>query len=78
MAGEKIAASRVRQHVRMTVTGDCGHVLGSYLDTIAEKYPFWCRECEDYCREGKYPWTITTELIRITERTTGTQPTEGK
>lgn len=50
-------------HVRITVTGDCGHVLGIYMDTISEKYPFYCEKCEDYNRTGSYPWEATTEIL---------------
>lgn len=50
-------------HVIITVVGDCDHVLGKYLDTVQEKYPFYCGECEDEKRDGKYPWWIRTQPI---------------
>lgn len=43
---------------------DCLNVIGTYENTIDEKYPFWCAHCEDTTR-GKYPWSIGT---RIEER----------
>ena len=49
--------------VRITVTGDCGHVLFEGLDVVEEKYPFWCEICEEYRRDGKYPWRLTTEVL---------------
>jgi hypothetical protein len=51
-------------HVRITVTCDAGHVIGTWLDTIEEKYPFWCDECDDDKRTGKYPWKLTTEVVQ--------------
>lgn len=52
-----------KQSVRITVTGDCGHVLGTWTDTIEDKYPFYCEECDLDKRTGKYPWKLTTEII---------------
>lgn len=56
------------QHVKLTVYCDADHVIGEYIDTIGEKYPFFCDECNTQDREndkrtGKYPWRITTEII---------------
>ncbi|HUZ38234.1 MAG TPA: hypothetical protein VMV17_18075 [Streptosporangiaceae bacterium] len=53
--------------VILTVTCASGHIVGTYENTIEEKYPFWCQECDDFggggdLRMGKYPWTITTEV----------------
>lgn len=61
--GDDLGQPEPELHVRMTVTGGCGHVLGTYTDKIDEKYPFWCDVCEEYIRTDKYPWTITTELV---------------
>lgn len=56
------------QHTKITVTGDCGHVLGTWTDSIeGEKYPFWCEECDADKRIGKYPWTLTTEIVQDAE-----------
>lgn len=49
------------QHVEITITGGCGHVLGTWTDSVSEKYPVWCIECEETLT-GKYPWTITTRI----------------
>ncbi len=49
--------------VKITVTGDCGHLLFEGIDVIEEKYPFWCGICEEDKREGKYPWRLTTEVL---------------
>ncbi|HEY1706406.1 MAG TPA: hypothetical protein VGG75_42580 [Trebonia sp.] len=49
-------------HVKITVTHDCGSLLGTWVDKIEEKYPFWCDDCEAY-PSGKWPWVLTTELI---------------
>lgn len=40
----------------------CGTEL-TFKDCIEEKYPFWCDDCGDYHREGKYPWKLETEII---------------
>jgi hypothetical protein len=48
--------------VKITVTLDCGHVL-TYMDSVTEKYPFWCEECDSERRLGKYPWKLTTEIV---------------
>jgi hypothetical protein len=52
----------VTQSVKLIVTLDCGHIL-TYTGAIQEKYPFWCDVCEETIREGKYPWTVTTEIV---------------
>lgn len=54
------------QHVKITVTLDCGHIL-TYTDTIKEKYPFGCDECNEDKRTVKYPWVITTEITSAGE-----------
>lgn len=53
------------QRVKLTVTGDCGHVLWTGFDVIEEKYPFWCDECENYRREGRNPWKLATEIVSV-------------
>lgn len=50
------------RHVEITVTGDCGHVLGTWTDTVAEKYPFYCGECGETKNLHKYPWTLATRI----------------
>lgn len=47
----------------ITVTCECGEVIFEGTDTIEEKYPFWCDNCEDYKRTGKYPWTLKTRIM---------------
>lgn len=54
----------MNQHVKMTVTCASGHVVGTYTDEIAEKYPFYCEECGDTLH-GRYPWKITAEIVTI-------------
>lgn len=53
---------RQRYRVRLVVTGDCGHVLWEGYDKIEDKYPFWCQECDDDKRSGRYPWSLTSEV----------------
>ena len=36
----------------------CKSLLGTWYDSIAEKYPFECEECTDI-RMVKYPWVLT-------------------
>lgn len=57
-----------QHHVKITVTGDCGHILWQGFCRIDEKYPFWCDECDaaDFeadKRTDKYPWVLTTEIV---------------
>jgi hypothetical protein len=49
--------------VKITVTADCGHVVFEGYDSIAEKYPFWCDECGEDRREGKYPWSLAAQIV---------------
>lgn len=58
---EALAAPASR--VKITVTGDCGHVLWTGFDKVDEKYPFGCSECEEDKRTGKYPWKLATEIV---------------
>lgn len=53
------------QRVKLTVTGECGHVLWTGFDVIEEKYPFYCGECEDMRREGRYPWKLASEIVSV-------------
>lgn len=57
--------SEYAQHVLITVTCDRKHVIGTWTDTIEEKYPFYCDECDDRKCLGKYPWTLTTSIITL-------------
>lgn len=41
---------------------ECGAIIGTYIDVIAEKYPFWCPECEDNCQG------VVAEYHRIRRR----------
>lgn len=52
------------QRVRLDVhCGEgCGTHLGTWYDTIDEKYPFWCDNCGDYSRKGSYPWKLTATI----------------
>jgi hypothetical protein len=56
-------AALTGQHVKITVTCDNGHIIGTWDDTIEEKYPFWCEECAEDKRTVKHPWKLTTEII---------------
>ena len=51
---------------RVKITLICGdneqHTMGTYIDTMQEKYPLWCEQCEETAG-GKYPFTIRTEII---------------
>lgn len=54
--------------VELTVTCEMGHVVGTWWDTIAEKYPFHCGRCEDEygdgdLRTGKHPWLLTARTV---------------
>lgn len=51
------------RHVIITVTCDEGHVIDQYIDSIDEKYPFFCGTCDDDKRDGKYPWSLTTQVV---------------
>jgi hypothetical protein len=48
--------------VIVTVTCDEGHIIGQWIDTISEKYPFYCDACDADERQGEYPWSITTRI----------------
>lgn len=78
MTGKETSMGPVQRHVRITVTGDCGHILGVYSDAIKEKYPFWCDKCQEDKRLGSYPWKLTTELVYYPTATAETRQTEGK
>lgn len=52
-----------KYHVVMTVVCEDGHVIGQWLDTIAEKYPFYCPECQDIVNRGKYPWSLMAQSV---------------
>jgi hypothetical protein len=61
--GNGTAPRPTAKRVKLTVTGDCGHVVWTGFDAIEEKYPFWCKECEDMVRDGKYPWKLASEIV---------------
>lgn len=61
---------------RMTVIGDCGHILGVHYGEIAEKYPFYCHECGDDKRSGGYPWHIVADAVRIADLVSRSEPGE--
>ena len=49
--------------VKITVTLECGHTL-TYWDSISEKYPFECQECDYVCYGlEKYPWELDTCVV---------------
>jgi hypothetical protein len=48
--------------VLITVQCDYDHVIGHWIDTVEEKYPFYCDECDEQCTTGKYPWKLTTRI----------------
>lgn len=49
--------------VQITVTCECGEILGVWENVIDERYPFWCEACDEYKRGGRYPWKLTTEVL---------------
>lgn len=49
--------------VAITVTCACGAVIWQGPGEIAEKYPFWCDNCQEYASTGSYPWTLKAEII---------------
>jgi hypothetical protein len=51
----------------MTVYCGAGHVIGDYLAVIAEKYPFYCDECDEDCRMESYPWHIDAHVFPVPE-----------
>jgi hypothetical protein len=56
--------------IRLTVRcGTCKEIVDVFLDKIEEKYPFWCPSCEEYCREGRFPWALTAEQAEAEEPT---------
>jgi hypothetical protein len=51
------------QHVKITVYCNQDHIVDTYLDAIAEKYPFHCPTCDDDLRDGKCRWYLKTEIV---------------
>lgn len=49
-------------HVRLTVTGDCGHVLGTWTDETTQ-YGFWarCPQCDAPSPHRR--WSIKAEVV---------------
>ncbi len=41
----------------------CGAILGTFYDSINEKWPFWCEHCGSNGFGDKYPWEIKAEVI---------------
>lgn len=53
--------------VVITVKCDDDHVVGRWIDSISEKYPFYCNECDDDLRQGKERWWLDTQIaVRAT------------
>lgn len=48
--------------VLLHVHCDCGQHIDTFRDTIYEKYPFTCPDCDDL-RMLHWPWKITTEVV---------------
>jgi hypothetical protein len=54
--------------VVMTVYCSHEHVVGVFIDTIEEKYPFFCPACDDaggygdLRTAGSYPWHLETAV----------------
>lgn len=61
MSGERVVMqpSRIRLEVHC---GGCKGLIGTWADSVAEKYPFWCDGCDEYARDGAYPWTLTATI----------------
>lgn len=49
------------QRVTIWLYCEAGHLMGTYTDQMAAKYPLWCRVCYD-TMSGKYPFTIKTSI----------------
>lgn len=64
-AGNGTAKRPSAQRVKLTVTGECGHILWTGFDVIEDKYPFYCYECEDDRRQGRYPWKLASEIVTV-------------
>lgn len=59
---------KLKVQVQIVVKCDQDHIVGVWYDKIEEKYPFWCHECDDDLRQGKYPWKLETAIVpRVTE-----------
>ncbi len=53
--------------IRLDVYCASDHLIATYYDTIGEKYPFFCEQCDsDHgngdCRDGKYPWYLKAAI----------------
>jgi hypothetical protein len=53
--------------VRLDVYCCNDHLIGTWYDSITEKYPFFCERCDTEhgngdCREGKSPWYLTAAI----------------
>jgi hypothetical protein len=58
-----VGVEGMKYKVKITVQCAGDHVVGVWFNTIEEKYPFYCGECDDDIRTGKYPWTLKTEIV---------------
>lgn len=56
--------SRLEEYVEIRVYCELDHLVGEWVDSIEEKYPFYCRECDEDLRQGKYPWRLETSIER--------------
>lgn len=54
---------QVGAHALIAIYCSAGHLVGTWVDTIEEKYPFWCEQCGEYARDGKYPWRLVTDIV---------------
>lgn len=51
-----------RVQVKLTMICPEGHIMGTYVDSIADKYPLWCDGCDD-TMSGKYPFIVKSQVI---------------
>lgn len=66
MAGRGGYAGRheLRQAVEITVRcSQCSSLIGTWINRIADKYPFYCEWCEEIVRDS-YPWVLTTRIVK--------------
>lgn len=49
--------------VRITITGGCGHVLWQGYNSMEEKYPLYCEQCDATYNWGAYPFTVSIKII---------------
>lgn len=56
------ATPTLPRRIRLDVVCNCGQPLGTWYDSIDEKYPFWCDRCDAYVRDGRHPWSVTATI----------------